>query len=505
MKTLLLSLLLCVQSFAGTWYVDSAATGANDGTSWADAFESFADTDWSAIAKTEHQPIYISGGSTSKTYAETFAVAWKDTSGFTLTIRPGQDASHNGIVYLEGSPTGCGLKFGTDSEYASPYSFDQADYVTLDGSYNGAAHIIIRDTYDKGIYFRYGPGTNNTVRYVNVTDCGLGVAQGHGIRMDTGDAVNTLIEYCVISGNEQDGINWNDETAAFDSLTIRFCTIYGNQDDSIQCGGGVTVHNCTMDGTGYDEEGGTNHPDAIQGTAGYWKIYNNKMGDHTQELFIQSEPADGGVLNDIKIYNNVFYRTDEGEDVSILLSMNTGSADPTWDNIEIIGNTFDGGYTTLRLLSKTVGSDITLTDCEFSNNLITAGGIITMNGASEGTQTWTAGEFLARNNLFFDSTTSIKWKTNSYTTVSSWQTANGTDCSGNIVGTATFSNAAALDYTLLSGDALNNGVTLSAPYTTDAIGTLRPQGAAFDIGAYELFVPANQPTGRYFGTPRRRF
>ena len=55
--------------------------------------------------------------------------------------------------------------------------------------------------------------------------------------------------------------------------------------------------------------------------------------------------------------------------------------------------------------------------------------------------------------------------------------------------TAAFTDAANDDYSLASGSVLiDQGVDLSADFTTDIAGTTRPQGAAFDIGAFEYLA-----------------
>jgi hypothetical protein len=61
-----------------------------------------------------------------------------------------------------------------------------------------------------------------------------------------------------------------------------------------------------------------------------------------------------------------------------------------------------------------------------------------------------------------------------------------TSASNNLIGDPGFVNAAANDYHLGAGSpAIDQGTRLSAPWNVDKDGVLRPQGAAFDIGAYE--------------------
>ena len=45
---------------AADWYVDNGANGANNGTSWTHAWESFSSTNWSVVSPGD--TLYISGG-----------------------------------------------------------------------------------------------------------------------------------------------------------------------------------------------------------------------------------------------------------------------------------------------------------------------------------------------------------------------------------------------------------------------------------------------------------
>jgi len=78
--------------------------------------------------------------------------------------------------------------------------------------------------------------------------------------------------------------------------------------------------------------------------------------------------------------------------------------------------------------------------------------------------------------------------------------------------TGTYTNAGAFDYSLAGGDAgLDVGATLSADasyaFAVDILGTTRPQGASWDIGAFERAVAAaqlvvtTQPTATASGNP----
>lgn len=78
--------------------------------------------------------------------------------------------------------------------------------------------------------------------------------------------------------------------------------------------------------------------------------------------------------------------------------------------------------------------------------------------------------------------------------VSGDTSAPGSNASVSQVLTDTFADIAANDYALVSGDTVlkDTGTTLTAdatlPVTDDVIGTSRPKGAAFDVGAFEFDV-----------------
>lgn len=83
-----LILLFTVKLLATDWYVDNTASGSNNGTSWANAWESLADISWGSISAGDN--IYISGGSTFKTYAETLTPTCKGTAVNYITIIAGK-------------------------------------------------------------------------------------------------------------------------------------------------------------------------------------------------------------------------------------------------------------------------------------------------------------------------------------------------------------------------------------------------------------------------------
>jgi hypothetical protein len=104
MKKYLVFLLLFVFSpcFAdGPYYVDNEAMGSNNGSSWTNAWNSFASINWATVAGGTNRTVYISGGTTSKTYAEGLRITSSGTSGNPIIVAVGQASPHNGIVIID--------------------------------------------------------------------------------------------------------------------------------------------------------------------------------------------------------------------------------------------------------------------------------------------------------------------------------------------------------------------------------------------------------------------
>ena len=92
----------CASVHTTNHYVDKNATGNNNGTSWANAWESFADINWGSINPGD--VLYVSGGTDSTIYYETMTVGADGTSDNQITIIAGKYSSsptgHNGRVII---------------------------------------------------------------------------------------------------------------------------------------------------------------------------------------------------------------------------------------------------------------------------------------------------------------------------------------------------------------------------------------------------------------------
>jgi hypothetical protein len=256
-------------AMATDFYVDKNASGSNNGTSWANAWQSFSSINWNSI-----QPgdiVYISGGSDSTQYDEKLTIGGSGTAGNPITIIPGKYSSspggHSGRVIIDG-----GLS-RTHSIYVQ-----NKNYVTI-----------------KGFELRHA---------------------ATGIEIED-NASNIIIDSLnIYDFQDQAGIMLNGaSTYTIDSTTIRNCRIvsydyYNGQTDGIyaQRCQRTLLHDTYIHQRNQDPN---NHTDCLQAylTNG-WVIYNN--------IFINDSvysPSGGGTpiilgsegTNPIIIYNNFLY------------------------------------------------------------------------------------------------------------------------------------------------------------------------------------------------------
>src|SRR5688572_7028822 len=92
--------LVLTTCFGANWYVDNAATGANNGTSWANAWNNPTNVVWASVNPGD--TVYVSGGSATKTYTDWLQIGKDGTPGNPITVKIGQDAGHNGIAIFNG-------------------------------------------------------------------------------------------------------------------------------------------------------------------------------------------------------------------------------------------------------------------------------------------------------------------------------------------------------------------------------------------------------------------
>jgi len=184
------------QGAAGTFYVDANASGANNGTSWANAWQTFAAIQWDSLGA--NTILEISGGTDSTIYSETLTPNKSGSPLGLCIIRRSFDANHNGRVIINGTAN----------------SLTNGIYLNTDLSYLRIQGIEIKYVQAQGVSST--PGVFLNVLYLDsltITHTGklsnCSSTTGQGIRLAFNPApfeypVNTdsvFIRYCYIRGD----------------------------------------------------------------------------------------------------------------------------------------------------------------------------------------------------------------------------------------------------------------------------------------------------------------
>ncbi len=301
-----------IPGFASSWYVDKTATGDNSGSSWSNAWRSFTDIQWDQL-----QPgdvIFISGGQNSKTYFETLVVPVLGTKDNPITIRVGQDTGHNGQVIIDG-----------EQVRQNNISFTSgAGHVIIDGNAGDQIHMIIINAAGDGILAE--SANHLELAYLEIAHNG-NRDQGNGFNVDVSAAAGgNKIHYCKIHDNYDDQIVGYLGAPApdFTFFEIYQNEIYNLHDDGIEMNaGGLLIHDNLIRTRiqAIDHA----HADAIQiEGAQYIKIYNNVIRDLSFDvsggrcndcdsnalIFVDPVGNPGTThAHDIYIYNNLVYET----------------------------------------------------------------------------------------------------------------------------------------------------------------------------------------------------
>ena len=470
MKKLMLCisiLILCLVPFlanATPWYVDNTASCTAGttctGTSWATAWKSFSAITWASINPGD--TVYISGGSTSKTYSETLTVGKSGTSGSRITITVGaaspSPSGHDGTVIIDGQTR----------SYAIYCSYS---YVSLVGS------------TDNGVTYKMqainGVSENGTIRiggaYVYVDYIKVVHPLNRGIRFER--ATYSRIRGCdvrtgtVTSDVQTDGIYFqygHDNTIEYN--TVINGNLYSTQHiDCIQVN--HSENNTIIRGNWLEHANGRGSADsqaliirAIDGTPMTAYIYNNVMiGSSLQpyQVLMLCDNEVAGVNGAYYVWNNI-----------IIAQHPTGWAARVWRD------------TTVNHYNTTVA--------QFKNNIcVSAGNYPLVVDSSGGGATVSFPTSGVDYNLYYrtDGNASL---TSVLGTVRTWaqHKAAGYDTHGLNVNpdwnTSTYRPNS-------TSPTIAAGVDLSAYFTTDIAGLTR--AAPWDIGPYKASGPdTTKPT-----------
>jgi len=321
-----LLVLFCFACRGATWYVDPYASGANNGTSWSNAWRGSSSVTWASVAAGD--TVYLSGGTTEKLYLTNFTIGKYGASGQPITFKVGRDAGHNGKVVFSNAVIG-------------PYD-SRPKWVVIDGSRSdsftaptnwlqvtqGATAI----TNNIGIWMRDITSTNGvsaqrkvspvvwylrrpdscTFRWLEISGMtNNGTHQYHELDgtmcyIDQGSegsnaATNNVFEYMYIHNNMgQQFVKISGVQTNFNSYEFRYLWMPLNGEDHFEISGALLIHDCVV---GPQFPNGV-HNDMFQVTGSYVKIYNNWIGESQNSwMRIQTDPS--VYRNDIYFYNNL--------------------------------------------------------------------------------------------------------------------------------------------------------------------------------------------------------
>lgn len=302
------------------WYVDINASGANNGTNWANAWSATTNVVWGSSGVKAGDTLYISGSSTGKVYPNGVTFSASGAPSSNITLRVGQDAGHTGIALMPA------------------ISLNTQSYITVNGaisdSFVPASNVFLldNDASNRGIkltrtnltgngtclYMSGTGGHDISIKWVEIGPIGslANLGDQHAVQLlNLSILTNLVFERCWIHDAQNDGINLNSVTTQPDypdAMIVNWCIIERTGDDGIQSvRNGFTLKNSFLRDHWQGLYNG--HPDQLQlsgSSSRYLKIINNVFRNKANSLIIgELYVTEGSTLGPIYVVGNVFYNT----------------------------------------------------------------------------------------------------------------------------------------------------------------------------------------------------
>jgi hypothetical protein len=494
------------QTIAGSvWYIDAAATGAGNGTNWANAWPNFSSIAWNNLGP--GALVWVAPGD----YDEIVYVAASGSSNAPITFK----------LATTNAPNGQGICRLLCWVNQSAVNTD----VHIDGARSDSFTVrALSDiTNNCGFQFKdggpvaraiYSHATGTQIKWIEVTGVysnatEFGETSVSGIFLTAGTLRNTDIGYCWVhditgdlrSGADGFDLQCGSIPGVFGQAQIHHC-IFSHITDNIASGGatGVDIHdNWFLDWVGPNPTAG--HPDGLQFGFDHCRIYNNLFRDLNGYPIYEEYGWTN--VSDVYIYNNIIYGSGALTDGTAVLPIagfvgstepNLGYAIPiTASNFFFFNNTFYGhsGNYMANNQRSTECTIFTMRQWRAFNNLAVTHDVggqfglgYQIDGTVAGTNFTTADLMLGWNNVSGRNTI-YGWQTTSYPTASAFDSALGFVGDGNTV--PVFAGVSASDFHLLNqtnltGTNLNSWESIMPGISRNADGTLRsitgwPKGA----------------------------
>ncbi|MGZ3770557.1 MAG: choice-of-anchor Q domain-containing protein [Bdellovibrio sp.] len=445
MKMVVLFLLLFVglTARAANWYVDNSVTISGNGQSWSSAFQNFSNIAWSSIQPGDS--IFISGGVTSQTYTSTLDLGASGTVSSRILIRVGQDIGHNGTVILDG--------VSISSNYQN--------YFTIDGSVGTNSRLKIQNvtdaSKDNGWAIEALGAVGVTVRYVTITNCNNAINLTYGDNFEIDHNSFTTRGDVGIRNIMAPDMGWDRNLIHDNSLTSLF---NGGGPDTIQVGNSTSIYNNTIQVIQDASALTGQHTDNLQLAGRYVKVFGNSFTNVGDSNIDYDAWADGAI-QDVYIYNNLFHIATQIDPYPEFIRMyTTGLPINIFSNVKILNNTFIDDIGGVRMIGFSFGNGTGAGDGnEIRNNLAKGSSSMGFNVDSSSGFTVSLSNNIYPGQQTVDTTAIIGVPS----------------LDSNFIPTATDTLAR------------DRGATLSY-FSTDKLGTSRPQGSAWDIGAFEYSV-----------------
>ena len=410
------------------WYVNKDATGNGSGTSWTNASTTISGLPWTSINGGD--TIYISGGTTTKTYTSTLSPKKSGSLARRIIITAGKDTGHNGIPFFNISGDNSAL-------YINGYNYIEISYIKFrNQSTNNTRVCNIANAI--GIDFLH-----NTIIHPSAPGIAFEKASG-SIQYDS------IYTGIVNTTGETDGI----DLSTSGHIEIGWCYVSSNNAntsphvDLIQAyaGFGASGQNLIHDNFFYGQTSSSSEAMLnLEGIQGHWEVYNNIVSQANVTSFTFGIYLGNNQNANDAIYAYVFNNT-----------------------LSLAGNAYP---------LKITNGDSTV----FKNNLIykPSGSVAVQLAGS----TYSNYCDIDYNHYYLNSGTSNQGRIgeSNYYNWSQWQGL-GFEIHGS-TGSFSFTNKSGSNITDYIPNIYKNGVSLSNYFTTDILGKTR--SGTWEMGALE--------------------